>query len=143
MENTFKIDLEKKVEDKSLNKKQAFSLAIPIEGYVYIRALQSLKTKQGNLSYSIKAAFLDGLDLLKNENPLVKDDAPLDRRYYKGGDQKSKIESFPTSVVVTKREVNWVNNYILQERQKDDFFSKAGFINNLVDQLKKKYGKSI
>ena len=48
-----------------------------------------------------------------------------------------------TSVIIPKREINWIDNYILQERQKDEFFSKPDFINNLIDQLKKKYGKSL
>lgn len=143
MATTFKIDLGNTGKEENLDKNQAFSLVIPIEGYVYIRALMNYKTRQGNLSYSLKAAFLEGLELLKIENPLVKDEAALERRFYRGGEQKSKTESYATSVIITKRNVNWIDNYILQERQKDDFFSKPDFINNLVEQLKKKYGKNL
>ena len=147
METTFKINLADAGKENSskdnLDKNHAFSLVIPIDGYIYIRGLLSFKTKQGNLSYSIKAAFLEGLELLKEINPLVKDDTTLERRFYRGGEQKSKAESYATSVIIPKRNVNWIDNYILQERQKDDYFSKPDFIINLVDQLKKKYGKSL
>ena len=136
-----KVDEKAKVED--LDKIHGFSLAIPIDGYQYIRGLASLKAKQGHLNYNLKAGFLEGLELLKKENPLVKDEAALERRFYRGGGQKNKVESFATSVIIPKREINWIDNYILQERQKDEFFSKPDFINNLIDQLKKKYGKSL
>lgn len=136
-------NVEKTEKVENLDKLHAFSLVIPIEGYQYIRGLTNLKTRQGNLSYSIKGAFLEGLELLKNENPLVKDEAALERRFYRGGGQKSKTESYATSVIIPKREINWIDNYILQERQKDEFFSKPDFIINLIDQLKKKYGKSL
>lgn len=145
MGTTFKIDLgeaAKKVDD-NVDTKQAFSIVIPIEGYVYIKGLMSHQTRKGNLNYRLKAAFSEGLSLLREENPLVKDDATLERRFYMGGEQKSKIESFSTSVIIPKKDVNWINNYILQERKKDEFFSKTDFINNLVDQLKKQYGKSL
>jgi hypothetical protein len=130
-----------KVED--LDKTRLFSLAIPIEGYQYLRGLAALKTKQGDLSYNLKAAFLEGLELLKKNNPLVDDKASLERRLYRGGGQKNKVETYNTSVNISKREINWIDNYILQERQKDEFFSKPDFINNLIEQLKKKYGKSL
>ena len=131
------------VQKEDLEKTHGFSLIIPIDGYQYIRGLASLKAKQGDLNYNLKAAFVEGLELLKKENPSVTDEASLERRFYRGGGQKQKIESFATSVVIPKREINWIDNYILQERQKDEFFSKPDFIVNLVDQLKKHYGKSI
>lgn len=130
-----------KVED--LDKTHGFSLVIPIEGYQYIRGLASLKAKKGELNYNLKAGFLEGLELLKKENPLVKDESPLERRFYRGGGQKNKIETFASSVIIPKREINWIDNYILQERAKDEFFSKPDFINNLIEQLKKKYGKNL
>ncbi len=136
-----KVEEMEKVED--LDKTHAFSLVIPIEGYQYMRGLANLKTKQGDLSYNLKAGFLEGLGLLKKKNPLVKDEATLGRRFYRGGGQKNKIETYATSVIIPKREINWIDNYILQERQKDEFFSKPDFINNLIDQLKKKYGKNL
>lgn len=134
-----KVEEKEKVEN--LEKTQ-FSLVIPIEGYLYIKGLMNLKAKQGDLNYGIKTAFLEGLELLKKENPLVKYDE-LDRRYYKGAEQKNKIEAFKSTVVILKKDKNWLDNYILQERQKDDVFSKPDFINNLIEKLKKKYGKSI
>ena len=143
MIKTFKIDLSNTGKEENLDKLHAFSLVIPIEGYQYLRGLANLKTKQGDLSYNLKAAFLEGLELLEKENPLVKDEANLERRFYRGGGQKNKIESYKTSVIIYKRKINWIDNYILQERQKDEFFSKPDFINNLIDQLKKKYGKSL
>lgn len=136
-----KVEEKEKVED--LDKTHGFSLVIPIEGYQYIRGLASLKAKQGDLNYNLKAGFLEGLELLKKENPLVKDEATLERRFYRGGGQKNKIETYATSVIIPKREINWIDNYILQERQKDEFFSKPDFINNLIEQLKKKYGKNL
>ncbi len=144
MATTFKIDLGEDLNSKeNLDKNQAFSLVIPIEGYVYIKSLMNYHTRNGNLNYSLKAAILEGLELLKKENPLVKDEASLERRFYRGGGQKSKTESFSTSVIIPKRLVNWIDNYILQERKKDEFFSKPDFVNNLVEQLKKQYGKSL
>jgi hypothetical protein len=128
---------------EDLDKTHGFSLAIPVDGYQYIRGLSNLKAKEGQLNYNLKAAFLDGLELLKKENPLVKDESSLERRFYKGGGQKNKVASFSTSVIIPKRQINWIDNYILQERQKDEFFSKPDFINNLIEQLKKKYGKSL
>lgn len=121
------------------NTNQTFSLVFPLESYKYIKDLLSYQTKKGNLNYGIKAAFLEGLEFLKKKNPLVKDDVVLERRFYTGGKQKSKTEGFSTSVIITKKDVNWINNYILQERQKNEFFSKTDFIENLVDQLKTKY----
>lgn len=130
-----------KVED--LDKNRLFSLNIPIEGYQYLRSLATLKTKQGDLSYNLKSAFVEGLELLKVGNPLVEDKTSLERRLYRGGGQKNKVETYNTSVNISKRQINWIDNYILQERQKDEFFSKPDFINNLIEELKKKYGKSI
>ena len=138
---TVKVDEKGKKED--LEKTHGFSLVIPIEGYQFIRGLASLKAKRGELNYNLKAAFLEGLELLKKENPLVNDEASLDRRFYRGGSQKSKTESFATSVIISKRKINWIDNYILQERQIDEFFSKPDFINNLIEKLKKKYGNSL
>lgn len=135
--------VEEKGKSEDLDKTYGFSLVIPIEGYQYIRGLTSLKAHQGDLNYNIKASFLDGLALLKKENPLVKDEASLERRFYRGGNQKSKIESFATSVIIPKRDINWIDNYIQQERRNDEFFSKPDFIINLIKQLKKKYGKSL
>lgn len=136
-----KVEETEKVED--LEKTSLFSLAIPVDGYKYLRELLTLKTKQGNLSYNQKGAFLEGLELLKKDNPLVKDEASLERRLYRGGGQKNKIETYSTSVVIPKRDINWIDNYILQERQNDEFFSKPDFINNLIEKLKKKYGKNL
>jgi hypothetical protein len=121
------------------NTEQTFSVVFPLESYKYIKSLLSLQTKKGNLNYGIKAAFLEGLELLKKKNPSVKDDVFLERRFYTGGKQKSKTEGFSTSVVIPKKAVNWINNYILQERQNNEFFSKTDFLENLVDQLKTKY----
>lgn len=135
--------MEETGKEGSLDKTQAFSMVFPIECYLYVRELLNYKTRQGNLSCSIKGVVLEGLELLKIENPLVKEESELERRHYRGGAQKSKVESYATSVIITKRSVNWIDNYILQERQRDEFFSKPDFIINLVDQLKKKYGKSL
>ena len=88
------------VQKEDLEKTHGFSLIIPIDGYQYIRGLASLKAKQGDLNYNLKAAFVEGLELLKKENPSVTDEASLERRFYRGGGQKQKIESFATSVVV-------------------------------------------
>jgi hypothetical protein len=121
------------------NTVQTFSVVFPLESYKYIKSLLSDQTKKGNLNYGIKAAFLEGLELLKRRNPFVKDDVILERRFYTGGKQKSKTEGFSTSVIIPKKAVNWINNYILQERQNNEFFSKTDFIENLVDQLKSEY----
>lgn len=95
------------------------------------------------VNVKISETAKESLDWLKKDNPLVKDEASLERRLYRGGGQKNKIETYSTSVVIPKREINWIDNYILQERQNDEFFSKPDFINNLIEKLKKKYGKSL
>lgn len=143
MATTFKIDLGQANKVEDLDKKRQFGLAIPLDSYQYIRELGSFKAKQGDLTYNLRVGFLEGLELLKKENPLVKNEASLGRRFYKGGGQKNKIETYTTTVIIPTREINWIDNYILQEIKKDEFFSKPDFMNNLIEQLKKKYGKSL
>lgn len=128
---------------KEENKITHFSLVIPIEGYLYIRSLINLKVKQGELSYSIKKCFLEGLHLLMEDNPLITSDSPLERRFYRGGGQKNKIESYATSVTIEKFSINWIDNYILEQAKKDEFYSKPDFINDLIEKLKVKYGKKL
>jgi hypothetical protein len=137
------VKAEEKIKADDSEKSVVFSLNIPIEAYMYIRSLSAFKTKEGNFNYNIKSSILEGIQLLKIENPMVSDEKNLERRFYKGGVQKNKANAYGTSITIPRKIINWIDNYILQERMKDEFFSKYDFINNLIAQLQKKYGKDI
>lgn len=121
-----------------IEKKKAFSLNIPLDKYVFITELISDKTKLGNYNYSLKDAFADGLELLKNSYPLISNEKSLERRFYRGGNQKSKVQSYNTSSLLFESDINWIDNFIMEKRKEDQFFSKTDFIIELVEELQKK-----
>jgi hypothetical protein len=116
-----------------------FSLSIPEDGYISINNLINIKLREREINYNLTSFFLEGLERLRAKNPLVKDDKPLERRYYRGGLQKQKVKSIATSVVIETRHVYWIDNYILQERLGNPFYSKPDFILDLIEELKIKY----
>lgn len=143
---TFKFNLAEQKEDLEKDTKCTFSLVIPVESYVSFNNLINIKTREGDFGYNLKACILEGLERLKEKNPLVKSDRALQRRFYRGGEQKEKVESVSTSVVISREDINWIDNYILQERMENNYYSKPDFILDLVEELKIKYaylGKNI
>lgn len=143
MENqTFKINLGSIKKDENANdERKTFSLTFPLNKYVYITSLISKKTSEGIYNYNLKDAFAEGLELLKKANPLVTSEKSLDRRYYRGGGQKEKIESYNTSSILLVSDINWIDNFIAERRRENQFFSKTDFIIELVEILEKSYKK--
>lgn len=117
-------------------KKITYSISIPLDKYIFLNSLVSKKVKAGQYNYALKDAFLEGLEKLKEENPNITSEA-LDRRYYRGGGQKSKVESFRTSSIILVDDKNWIDNFIAESRKTDEFFSKTDFIIELVKTLEK------
>lgn len=121
------------------NDKKTFSLNIPLDNYIYITSLISKKTGEGNYNYNLKDAFAEGLELLKKANPEISNEKSLERRFYRGGNQKNKIESYNTSSILLVSDINWIDNFIVEKRKTNQFYSKTDFIIELVDFLKKSY----
>lgn len=120
--------------------KKRFSLNIPLDKYVKITTLVGKKAAEGKITYSLKDAIAEGLELLKTKYPTVsKEELLLERRYYKGGQQKSKVESFSTSSMMHNEDIAWINNFIGEKRKKDQFYSKIDFVIDLVEVLEKTY----
>lgn len=137
--NSQKEDKKPPITKEKDESKKTFSLNIPLDDYVYITSLINDKTKAGRYNYNLKDAFLEGLELLKNEYPLVTNEKPLERRFYRGGKQKSKVDSYNTSSVLFVSDINWIDNFIAEKRKENQFFSKTDFIIELVEVLKKNY----
>lgn len=121
-------------------KTKTFSLNLPMDKYKYIRTVIGYKTLNGQYNYNLKDAVKEGLNLLKKKYPDISYEA-LDRRFYKGGKQKGKIETYSTSSIMLVKDVNWIDNYIVEKRRADEYFSKTDFIIELVDELEKVYRK--
>ena len=130
-----------KKEDIINNKpeKKTFSLTIPLEKYIYITSLISRKTSEGIYNYNLKDAFAEGLELLKKKHSTITSEKSLERRFYRGGKQKSKIESYSTSSIILVSDINWIDNFIAEQRRTNQFFSKTDFIIELVEELEKFY----
>lgn len=120
-----------------------FSLIIPVASHIYMAELMAFKIKKG-MSYSIKDTVLEGLEILKNNNPLIKGES-IPKRKYMGGKQKKKPEVFKTSINLMKKDIDWINAYILHKREENIYFLKSDFMEDLVNELKMKYsdGKSL
>lgn len=122
------------------NVKKRFSLNIPLDKYVKITTLVGKKAAEGKITYSLKDAIAEGLELLQNQYPAVsKEEGIIERRYYKGGKQKTKVESFSTSSMMHDYDIIWINNFIGEKRKENQFFSKTDFVIDLVETLEKKY----
>lgn len=117
--------------------KKRFSLNIPYDSYLSITALIGEKAKKGKYNYSLKNAFEDGLVILKSLHPEVSSEECTERRFYRGGKQKTKIESYNTSTMLFSNDINWIDNFIIKKRMENQFYSKTDFIVDLVDNLKK------
>lgn len=143
MENqTFKINLGSiKKDEKANDDKKTFSLTFPLDKYVYITSLISKKTSEGIYNYNLKDAFAEGLELLKKAYPLVSNEKSLERRFYRGGGQKEKVESYNTSSILFVSDINWIDNFIAEKRKENQFFSKTDFIIELVETLEESYKK--
>ncbi len=98
---------------------------------------------ENDMGYNLTALFKEGINILKDKYPQVDSETPLNRRYYRGGKQKSKGIVNRTSVVTTIRNKNWIDNYILYKMSEDVYFSKTDFINELVEAVRQKYLKEI
>ena len=146
---TFKIALDETIfyTSKSTNSRnylpenqKRYSLTIPLPEFTVIRELIAIQFKKRILNYNIRSLILDGLELMKIKNPDI-DSAPnLIRRYYLGGQQKEKIETINTSVVLPAESVYWINNYIAEQKNINQFYSKIDFIKDLVEIISKKNG---
>lgn len=137
----FNSTVKKPKEEKTNDDKKTFSLTFPLDKYVYITSLISKKTSEGIYNYNLKDAFAEGLELLKKANPLVTSEKSLDRRYYRGGGQKEKVESYNTSSILFVSDINWIDNFIAERRRENQFFSKTDFIIELVETLEESYKK--
>jgi hypothetical protein len=143
VKQTFKFGTNEVKEDDT--KKRTFSLTIPMDKYIYITSLISKKTAQGYYNYNLKDAFADGLELIKKAYPNISNEKSLERRFYRGGKQSQKIESYRTSTVLLVSDINWIDNFIAEKRKENQFFSKTDFIIELVEQIETFYknGKNI
>lgn len=135
---TFNFPVSNAVE-KNESDKKTFSLNIPLDKYVYITSLISKKTGEGMYNYNLKDAFAEGLELLKNINPKVSNEKTMERRFYRGGKQKEKMESYNTSSILLVSDINWIDNLIAEKRKVNQFYSKTDFIIELVHELEKFY----
>ncbi len=78
-----------------------FTFNLPEEGLSFINELVYTKIVEGYVNYSLTSAFMEGLDLLKEEYPNVPKRLSLERRYYKGGTQKKKGKIHKKSLVLS------------------------------------------
>lgn len=120
-----------------------FTFNLPEEGLSFINELVYTKIVEGYVNYSLTSAFMEGLDLLKEEYPNVPKRLSLERRYYKGGTQKNKGKIHKTSIVSSLEINSWIEDYIVHKLKEDIFFSKTSFFNDLLHELKKKYSNKL
>lgn len=120
-----------------------FTFNLPEEGLSFINELVYTKIVEGNVNYSLTTAFMEGLNLLKEEYPNVPKRLSLERRYYKGGSQKNKGKIHKTSIVSSLEINSWIEDYIVHKLKEDIFFSKTSFFNDLLHELKKKYSNKL
>lgn len=136
---TFKFNVGEAKENEI--KKRTFSLTIPMDKYIYITSLISKKTSEGFYNYNLKDVFAEGLELLKKAFPNISNEKSLERRFYRGGKQSQKIESYSTSSILLVSDINWIDNFIAEKRRENQFFSKTDFIIELVEKLENNYKK--
>ncbi len=120
-----------------------FTFNLPEEGLSFINELVYTKIVEGYVNYSLTSAFMEGLDLLKEEYPNVPKRLSLERRYYRGGTQKNKGKIHRTSIVSSLEINSWIEDYIVHKLKEDIFFSKTSFFNDLLHELKKKYSNKL
>jgi hypothetical protein len=115
---------------------KSFSLQMPEDTYSYLFSEISRKINEGNFSYNFKSLFLDGLNFLREKNPKIGfekvDYIRMNRTLNKG--KKGALKA--TSVLITQRDLNWINNYIDENIKKDISYSKVNFILDLVQEIK-------
>lgn len=119
--------------------KKTFSLTIPLENYLFLMRLIAEKKNNGIYNYKLKNAFIEGLELLKEQYPNVSNITDVERRHYKGGIQSSKIKSYSTSTILLTSDIKWIDNFINEKSTRNEFFSKNDFIIELVENLEKYY----
>ncbi|NJM80671.1 MAG: hypothetical protein HC854_15600 [Flavobacterium sp.] len=143
MSSTFKMNLSSNSSNKDdLEKEVLYSVVVPVDDYTFMKEVLVLKAQKRETA-SNKTLFLEGFELLKSKNMEIKDDKPIKRRYYRGGNQKVKGETISTSVTIPKKNIYWIDNYIFEKREKNMYFSKPDFIKDLINELRIVYGKSI
>lgn len=135
----FKTNLNDSNQSIELEKKITYPIHIPVDEYSYIMKIVSFNFQNGNRDYKIKDAFLEGLNILKEEFPNIDDTNSYGKRIYRGGDQKKKPEYVRTSIVLLKKDINWIDSYIINQGNNDIFYTKISFLIDLVKRLKQKY----
>jgi hypothetical protein len=117
---------------------KSFSLQMPAEIYSFLFSKISDKVNQGYFGYNFKSAFLDGLRLLKEKNPAIGYDEVTFKRFFRGLDEEKKTNGVlkKTSILLTQKDINWINNYINNKIKMNLSYSKVNFMEDLVREIK-------
>ncbi|OXA65259.1 hypothetical protein B0A67_24645 [Flavobacterium aquidurense] len=115
---------------------KSFSLQMPEDTYSYLFSEISRKINEGNFSYNFKSIFLDGLNFLREKNPKIGFKKVDYKRTNRMHNKEKRASLKATSVLITQRDINWINNYIEENIKKDISYSKVNFVLDLVQEIK-------
>ena len=132
--------MNKKEEQETIKKEKIiFGVDLPIDGLHFLQNVVYTNVISGNLNFTLTAALLQGLNLLKKKHPKIPQLEFIEKRNYKGGRQSKKGEVVRTSLICSTDDKKWIDNYIVFKLKGDIYFSKISFINDLIEELKISY----
>lgn len=119
------------------NIKFNFSLS-PEEKYFFDRLIYTHVVK-GNLHYSLKSAFLEGVTLLQDKNPEIPKRLSSVRRVNKRGRSSSNSKGYLTSIITSFAINDWILDYIYHKLSIDTYYTTSLFVNEIIELLNDNY----
>ena len=119
------------------NVKFNFSLS-PVEKSFFDRLIYT-HVVRGNLHYSLKSAFLEGVSFLQEKNPEVPKRLSSERRVNKRGRSSSHSKGYLTSIITSFIINDWIQDYIYYKLSFDAYYTTSSFINEIIEVLNDNY----
>ena len=125
--------------EKNISDTVKFSFIISDESKKIINQFIYTKIVHGHLKFSLTDAISEGVVILQQKNPNVPERKNITRRFNKRGASKAPIKGKKNSILVPILVYEWIENYTCLRIERDIFYTRTLFINDLVNAIKRKY----
>lgn len=118
-----------------------FAVTLPVSMITYLKELVIFKM-DSDYSYSEGSAVREGIKLLKEESPFVKqrpDDVPVPTKKGRRSTADKDIIKKNTSFLISEADLNFVYNFIYHKQKGGGVFIKEELFTLLIELLENKY----